>query len=153
MVQALPAEQIQFVADGADEEAAEVVAFLTSSGCAPGDAHGLPAGILLDLAGMVRLRIWEATGLGVHLKAGLPTACEALEHVINILTAAAADSTELARAGRLGRAVFDLRMSQFAWAGPTEFGADVALDTPNSDVLIESLAKYLVGLPASSICG
>jgi len=70
MVRTLPAEQIRFAADGAEEEAVGVIAFLMNSGFTPGDAHGFPAGILLDLAGMVRLRVWEAAGLGVHLQAG-----------------------------------------------------------------------------------
>jgi hypothetical protein len=39
--------------------------------------------------------------------------------------------------------VFDLRMSRFAWAGPTELRADVALDDPDEDVLLETLVDLL----------
>ena len=144
-----PAEQVRFAADGAAEEAEWVAAFLTAAGFAPGETCGFTAGLLLDLGGMVRLRAWEAAGLDVHCEAGLPTAHGALEHIIGIITAAAADPAELARAGILGRAVFDLRMSRFAWAGPTEFRADVALDAPDDQVLIEILADFFW---ASRLC-
>ena len=138
-----PGEQIQYAADGAAEEAEWVAAFLTRAGFVPGEPHGFTAGLLLDLGGMVRLRAWEEAGLAVHRAAGLPTAREALGHIIDVICAAAADPAALARAGHLGRAVFELRMSRFAWAAPTELGADVALDGPDEDGLIESLADLL----------
>lgn len=138
-----PSEQVRFAADGAADEATWVAAFLTAAGFAPGGTHGFTPGLLLDLGGMTRLRAWEAAGLDVHCQAGLPTAHEALEHVIDVITAAAADPAALARAGALGRAVFDLRMSRFAWAGPEDFRADIALGTPDEDALIEALADLL----------
>jgi hypothetical protein len=137
-----PAEEVRFAADGAEEEAAWVGAFLGAAGFEPGEC-GLPLGILLDLGGMARLRAWEAAGLDVHRRAGLPTAHEALSYIIDTITAAAADRAQLARAGRLGRAVFELRMSRFAWVGPTELRADVALDDPDEDVLLEALVDLL----------
>jgi hypothetical protein len=39
--------------------------------------------------------------------------------------------------------VFELRMSRFAWVGPTELRADVALDDPDEDVLLEALVDLL----------
>jgi hypothetical protein len=140
-----PAEQVRFAADGAAEEAEWVGAFLAVAGLAPppGETRGFPPGVLLDLGGMVRLRAWEVAGLDMHRRAGLPTAREALEHIVGVLTAAAANPAELTRAGRLGRAVFGLRMSRFAWAGPTELRADVVLDDPDEDVLLEALVDLL----------
>jgi hypothetical protein len=148
-----PGEQVRFAAAGAAEEAESATTFLASAGLAPpaGETRGLPRGILLDIGGMVRLRAWEAAGLDAHRRAGLMTADEALEHIIDVLTRAAADPAELARAGALGRAVFDLRMSRFAWAGPMEYQADIALDTPDEEALIDALAKFLWGSrPGSS---
>jgi len=92
---------------------------------------------------MVRLRAWEAVGLDVHREAGLPTAHEALERIIGILTTTPSDPAVFARASLLGRAVFDFRMSRFAWAGPADLRADVALDTPDEHALIEALADFL----------
>src|SRR5207249_1360466 len=54
-------------------------AFLTAAGFGPGETRGFTAGLLLDLGGMVRLRAWEAAGLDVHRRAGLPTAHRTLE--------------------------------------------------------------------------
>jgi hypothetical protein len=140
-----PIEQIRFAADGAAEEAAWVVALLAAAGLAPppGETRGFPPGVLLDLGGVARLRAWEAAGLDEHRRAGLPGAREALEHVVGLLTLAAADPTELAHAGRLGRAVFDLRMSRFAWAGPGELRIDAVLDEPDEEALIDALADFL----------
>jgi hypothetical protein len=139
-----PAELIGFAAAGAAEEAEWVIAFLTSAGLAPapGETRGFPAGILLDLGGMVRVRAWEAAGIDAH-RANLMSADEALGHIIDVLVQAAANPAALACAGRLGRAVFDLRMSRFAWAGPTEFQADVELDAPDEEALINALADFL----------
>ena len=140
-----PAEQIGFATDGAAEEAEWVATFLASAGLAPspGKTCGFPRGILLDLGGMVRLQSWEAAGLDAHRRAGLLTGDEALEYIIEVLTRAAADPAELARAGLLGRAVFELRMSKFAWAGRTEFQADIALDDADEEALIDALAEFL----------
>ena len=139
-----PAEQIRFAADGAAEEAEWVGEFLSAAGITPGEASRLTPGLLLDLGGARRLWAWEAAGLDAHLVAGLPSARNALGHVIDIITAAAADRAALARAGALGRAVFDLRMSRFAWAGPTELRADVALGTPDDEDLLEAVADLLL---------
>jgi hypothetical protein len=138
-----PTEQIQFAVDGAEEEADWVGVFLTAAGVVPGESRGFPPGLLLDLGGMTRLRAWEEAGLDVHLQAGLPDAHRALEHIIDILISAAKNPAEIARAGHIGRAVFDLRMNRFAWAGPVELQVDVALDNIEEDTLIAALADLL----------
>jgi hypothetical protein len=91
----------------------------------------------------MRLRRWEAAGYAVHVEAGLPTACASLDHVIRTLIAAAADRTALAAAGALGRAVFDLAVTRFAWTAGPELGSDVVLDVSGEDALIEALAQFL----------
>ena len=116
-----PAEQVRFAADGAAEEAGWVGTFLTAAGFAPGEARGFTPGLLLDLGGVMRLRSWEAVGLGMHRAAGLPSARDALGHVIYVITAAAADRAALAHAGALGRAASRGRRS-VRRAGPSSFG-------------------------------
>lgn len=106
--------------------------FLSAARITPGETSGLTPGLLLDLGGVVRLRAWEAAGHDAHRAAGLPSARDALGRVAGIIIAAADDRAALARAGALGRAVFDLRMSRFAWAGPTELRADVARARPTT---------------------
>ena len=143
IVQHDPTEQIQFVIRGALEEADLVCVFLRVAGFVPGEPTGLTQNLLLDLGGMVRLRAWEVAGFDEHLKAGLPTAHEARSQIIDIIQRAVTDPTQLARAGALGRAVFDLRVSQFAWVASMEFQADIALCIPDEDTLIEALADLL----------
>ncbi len=140
-----PAELIQFAVDEAERDAEEVVAFLTAAGLAPppGETRGLPCGILLDLGAVVRLRRWEAAGYAVHVDAGFPTASQALNHVIDILMAAAKDRASLKTAGALGRAVFDVTVSRFAWTARPELGSDVALDVNDDDALVEAMAQFL----------
>lgn len=140
-----PAELIRFAADEAERDADEVAAFLNAAGLAPppGETRGFPPGILLDLGAVVRLRRWEAAGYTVHVDAGLPTAGLALNHVINILSAAAKNCATLKTAGALGRVVFDVTVSRFAWTARPELGSDVALDVDDEDALVEAMAQFL----------
>ncbi len=130
-----PPELVRYTVDEATRDAADVAAFLAGAGLAPrpGRLVGLPPDILLDLGAVVRLRRWEAVGISVHRDAGLPTAGTALIQVIQALSAAATDHTALATAGRLGRAVFGLTVTRFAWAGRTELGTDIVLDDGDDD--------------------
>jgi len=140
-----PAELIRFAADEAGRDADDVATFLAAAGLTPppGETRGFPPGILLDLGAVVRLRRWEAAGYPVHVEAGLPTARAALHHVIAMLFEAAAGRATLKTAGVLGRAVFDVAATRFAWAARPELGADIALDGGDEDVLVEALAQYL----------
>jgi hypothetical protein len=138
-------ELVRFAAEEAGRDAEDVAALLTAAGLAPlpGPIHGLPPGVLLDLGATVRLRRWEAAGLWVHRSAGLPSARAALGLVIRTLEAAAANPAVMAAAGTLGRAVFDLAVTRFAWAARTELGADVVLDVNDEATLVEALAQFL----------
>jgi hypothetical protein len=49
----------------------------------------------------------------------------------------AADPTELCVA------VLRLSAERFAWSGPPEVGADIALDEAHEDILLEALADFL----------
>lgn len=140
-----PPELVRFVADEAARAAEDVVALLAAAGVTPppGRTQGLPAGILLDLGGVVRLRRWEADGFTAHLAAGLPTARQALLGVADALQSAAADPAALDRTGALARAVFEVQVTRFAWTAPAEFGADVMLNVGDEDALVETLAQFL----------
>ncbi|MCE9565052.1 MAG: hypothetical protein K8U57_23725 [Planctomycetes bacterium] len=140
-----PQELIAFATNEAGRDAIDLGDFLAAAGLAPppGETRGIPKGILLDLGAVVRLRRWEAAGYSIHLDAGLPSAREALGGVIRTLIIAAEKPAVLALAGALGRAVFDLMITRFAWAARIELGADVALDTQNDDALVEAMAQFL----------
>ena len=109
----------------------------------PGAAVGVAVLAVLAALAVLAWLPRDAVAQTGPCAAGLPSARDALGHVIGVITAAAADRAALARAGALGRAVFDLRMSRLAWAGPAELQADVALDAPDEDALIEALAVFL----------
>lgn len=140
-----PAELIRFATDEAGRDAAEVAVFLAAAGLAPppGGTRDLPPGVLLDLGAVVRLRRWEAAGYAPHVEAGLPTASEALNHVINALIGAAKNRAALGTAGALGRTVFDLAVARFAWTARPDLGADVVLHAVDEDALVEALAQFL----------
>lgn len=140
-----PAEQAHYAADQAACDADRVVAHLTAVGLAdrPGQNCKLPPGILLDLGAILRMRAWETAGLTVHRDAGLPSAEDAMEILIDTLFEAARNSAALARTGILARDVFRVAMTRFAWSGPVEMNAEVALHIPNEDALIDALAQLL----------
>ena len=140
-----PAELIRFAVDEAGRDADDVAAFLAAAGLAPpaGETRGFPPGILLDLGAVVRLRRWEAAGHAVHVEAGLPSARAALHHVIKTLVEAPANRAALMTTGALGRAVFELTVTRFAWAAPRELGADIVLSADDEDSLVEALAQFL----------
>lgn len=140
-----PVEMIQFAVDEAGRDADDVAAFLAAAGLAPppGETRGFPPGVLLDLGAVMRLRRWEAAGYAVHVAAGLPTARGALSHVIDTLVKAAVNRASLATAGALGRAVFELTVTRFAWAAPRELGTDIMLNIDDEDSLVEALAQFL----------
>jgi len=145
LVKQYPPELIQFVTDEAQRDANNVAEFLSKAGLAPEEGHTreLLAGTLLDLGGFVRLRRWEAAGYMVHVDAGLPTACEALNHIINTLIGAAKNRDTLKTAGALGRVVFDTTVSRFAWTARPELGSDVVLDVDDEDALVEAVTQFL----------
>jgi hypothetical protein len=139
-----PADLVQFAVDEAGRDADDVAALLAAAGLAPppGGTGDVPAGVLLDLGAVVRLRRWEAVGYAVHVEAGLPTARAALYRVIAMLLGAATDRAGLAAAGELGRAVFGLAVSRFAWTARVRLGADVVL-AGDEDALVEALVPLL----------
>ncbi len=140
-----PAELIRFADDEARRDAEEVAAFLAAAGLAPppGETRGFPPGVLLDLGAVVRLRRWEVAGCGIHVEAGLPTAGQALNYVITALIGAAKNPAVLKAAGAIGRVVFDVTVSRFAWTARPELGSDVVLDVDNEDALVEAAAQFL----------
>ena len=145
VVREYPSELIQFVADGASQDAADVAELLTRAGVAPGPDRtiGIPPGILLDLGAVVRLRRWEKAGIYAHLEEGLLSASAAFRSVIDMLTTAGEEPNSLALAGGLASRVLGVRVLRFSWAGPSELDAEILLDTPTEEDFIDILAKFL----------
>jgi hypothetical protein len=66
-----------------------------------------------------------------------------MTNLIATLYASAKVRSVLKRTGALARAVFDVKVDRFAWTGPAELDADVALGVPAEDALLDALAKLL----------
>jgi hypothetical protein len=109
----------------------------------PGEVRYLPATFLLELGAACRLLAWEVTGLTLHREAGLPSARDALRDAFWGAAALAADPSAPDPGPSLSRAVFALAVDRLAWAGPAYLRAEVILDSPDEDVMVEAMARFL----------
>jgi hypothetical protein len=134
-----PAEMVTAVAVEATRDADRVGLFLDHLGLegTPEKPLPLPAGFLLHLGAALRLLTWEAQGFFSHRQAGLPEAQQAIRDAFRSLANPDADPTELCVA------VLRLSVDRFAWSGPSDLGADIALDETQEDALLETLADFL----------
>jgi hypothetical protein len=134
-----PAEMVTAVAADAARDAARVGRFLEhlGLGATPEQPRPLPAAFLLHLGAALRLLAWEAQGFCFHRQAGLPEARQAIRDAFRSLADPGADPTAL------GAAVLRLAVERFAWGGPRDLDADVALDDLTDDAALEALAAYL----------
>ena len=125
-----PAELLRYVVDEAEQDADDVAAYLRAAGLAPppGETRGFPAGALLELMAVVRLRRWETAGLRVHLGEGLPSSYEAMRRVVTGLFEPAKANRPAPTDMALARAVFEVSVTRFAWTARAELGPDVVID-------------------------
>jgi hypothetical protein len=138
-----PPELVQFVTEGAAWEADAAVLFLKTVGLAPqpGKLCRLPADFLLNLGAAMRLLVWEQAGITAHIEAGLPPALEATGRVF--LEATQQPSREHRPNPWLSLAVFRLTVDLFAWTGRRNLRAEIRLEFPDEDALVEALARFL----------
>lgn len=94
---------------------------------------------LLELSAALTLAAWEEGGLGLGRAAGLPDARTALR---------AALATVLPHVRPPGMAVLVVGAfaARTAWAARPVLAADVRLDAPADDALVEAVAQYLLAL-------
>jgi hypothetical protein len=135
----IPADMVAAVAANAARDADCVGLFLNrlGLGATPERPRPMPAAFLLHLGAALRLLTWEAQGFFFHRAAGLPEAPQPIRAAFESLAEPDADPTELCVA------VLRLSVERFAWSGPPELGADVALDEAQEDALLEALADFL----------
>jgi hypothetical protein len=93
---------------------------------------------LLELAAALTLAAWEGSGLGLHRDVGLPPARIAVRYAL---------ATVLPTVRRLDPGliahVIGLFAERMAWHARAELDADVALDAPDEDALVELMARFL----------
>jgi len=136
-----PPELVARVAGQAARDADLTADFLRGVGLAPlVEAGRLPAGLLLQLGAAMRLMAFEAEGLD-PTRHGMPSAEEAILGAFRDATRRLDDpSTPPAT---VGRDVFLFSVARLAWAGPREMHAEVLLDVPDEDTLVEAMARFL----------
>jgi hypothetical protein len=134
-----PADMVSAVALDASRDADRVGFFLEQLGlgATPDKPLQLPAGFLLSLGAALRLLNWEAQGFFIHREAGLPDAQQAIRDAFSSINDPDADPTDRCVA------VMSLSVERFAWHGPRDLAADVALDDLSPDAALDALAAYL----------
>ena len=135
----VPADRITAVASGAARDADRVGLFLHERGlsASPDQPRRLPAGFLLHLAAALRLLLWERQGVFFHQAAGLPSAPQAIRAAFHALHDPDADPSPFCVQ------VLRLSLERFAWNGPCDLHADIALDDRSEDAALDVLAEIL----------
>jgi len=130
---------ITALVDDATSDAIRVRAYLDvlGFGAVPENPPPWLARFLLHIAAALRLRSWELQGFCFHREAGLPDGRQAIRDAFRSLRNPDADPTELEIA------VMRLSLQRFAWSGQRELGADIALDEPDEEALLEALADFM----------
>ena len=98
----------------------------------------------------MRLLAWEVDGLDLH-ESDLPAARDAILQSFQDATRRIHDPASPAPC--LGRAVFRLTVERLAWAGPRDLHAEILLDVPDEDVLVEAMARFLWDRRESTTAG
>ena len=139
---AYPPEILTRVAEQAAGEADMVAQFLDAVGIVSqdGEALRLPIVFLLELGAAMRLLTWEEAGLDLR-GAGLPTSREAILRAFR--DAASRPDGPAPPMTPLCRQVFGFGIERMAWAGPRELDAEILLDFPDEDALVEAMARFL----------
>jgi hypothetical protein len=138
-IDAFPPEMVAAVPANAERDAESVACFLHHLGLEgePDNPLPLPPGFLLYLASALRLLDWETQGFSSHREAGLPEVRAAIIDAFRQVDDPNADAKPFCVA------VLRLAVERFAWGGQTELGADVALEDPQEELLLEALADFL----------
>lgn len=110
-------------------------------------AIALPAELLLELAAILRIGMWERQDLRRLIATDLPPAEEAFHDLMS----RAAERPESFSTGMLvnsslHRRVMHVLLRQFAWNGPRHLGAEVLLGRPeesDSDAILDAVAEFL----------
>jgi hypothetical protein len=135
----LPTDMVNAVATAAARDADHVGLFLHELGlsASPDQPCRLPERFLLHLGAALRLLVWEAQGFFFHQTAGLPSAHQAIRAAFQALHDPNADPSEFCVQ------VVRLSLERFAWNGPRDLHADIALDDLNDEAALDMLAELL----------
>jgi hypothetical protein len=138
-------EVIEFVISEANVWAsltAELLQQLVVSASPDGDkpVPQFTRGFLLELGAILRIHVWERSGLRKFVRTELPPAREALS---NLFARAARGHDPEDTAIPLVTNVLRAALEHSAWRGRRDLGADIVLDTTSEDRLLNVLADFL----------
>jgi hypothetical protein len=138
-------EVIEFVIAEANVWASLTAEFLQKLGLTPSPASDKPVPqftreFLLELGAILRIHVWERSGVRKHIRTELPPAREALS---NLFGRAARGYVAEDTAIQLGIHVLRAAVEHCAWRGRPALGADIVLDTTSEDRLLNVLADFL----------
>lgn len=143
----LPPEMLDYITRCASDDAERVVSYLANAGIHPADAdsNGVPAGVMLDLGAICRMRVWESADIFFHVEAGLPDAQSALTNVIKRLEQAAVkDRLAAVSESHFAGPMLTLSLRHFAWLGPACLETEVRIaEGDDEEALLDALAQCL----------
>ena len=116
-----------------------VIAFLEALGlhATPNAPIRLPADFLLSLAGAMRILRWQLAGLSHQLHPCLPSPSEVI-----VRAAKQAKRGQRMTGAQLWRRLVTVGVNRLAWRGLPDLGADVVLDLPDENTLVEAIAQF-----------
>ena len=136
----LPDITVQAVARRAERLADLTGGFLQSSFPTPGEVK-LPAAVLLELAAVLELGVWERQGLLEHINTDLPTYREASNQLAARCAKGSAEF-ERTNAAPFSQQMLCIWLEHFAWEGPEILGADMVVGEVEEDVFLDLLAEF-----------
>ncbi len=138
-----PPELLARVVEQANLDADLTIHVLNAAGLAPlpGQTRFLPRDLLLELGAALRVMVWEIEGLDLPAFT-LPTPQDAIRRAFVDAVGRLRDPSYSASPS-LSQTVLQISTYHLAWVGSREFQAEILLDTPDEDALVEAMAQLL----------
>jgi hypothetical protein len=146
----LASELAECIVHEAGHMADLTIRFLDDTGLFPPEQRrerpvALPAELLLELAAVLRIAIWERDGLLDPVAVGLPHARDAYDELMERAAHRPDSFSSVVISPPLHRKVMWVVLRQLAWNGRRDLGADVVLGRTDGDgeAELEAMAEFL----------
>ncbi len=135
----IPSETYEMVAAHAQSMALSVVSTLYELGV---DGMDLPAAVILELAALAQIRVWQDTEARELLADILPDFESAQQDLIDRLNNRSEEFLNIDSA-TLSQQVFTIWMSRLAWYGRSTLDSEMVLLDFDEDAFIDALAQFV----------
>lgn len=138
----LPAELLRAFVISAERDADELAAFVRSCEESAGKTlTGFTSPMLLGLGLFVRFRRWESHGIRGHIEAGLPTAEQMLQSVVDFQEVPDFEAVVAATCQQAS----SLYYTNFVWMAASDGNVELALSAAvDEDRLLDAVADFLI---------